>query len=180
MKKVLQIILIGVALASCKGKSNSYEQAEISVKLDADSLQRERQRYTIISDLKQVNLVSEGNITLWNPTKEQINQILSLAKKSIAANEDKFSGHLKADSLDRSYKQMIYYVNSKGDSLVFIKELCRVGDYPMEDSTGKLRFYRQDWQNRLILVKDGGDCYWRTRINYSTKKVAGPFTNGEA
>ncbi|WP_299707917.1 hypothetical protein [uncultured Pontibacter sp.] len=179
MKESLLVILVVLALASCEVKHDSSEN-KVTTKFEADSLEREKLRYSIINDAKQANFISEGDTTLWTPTKEQVDQIFSLTRKSISANEDKFSRYLKADSLDNSYKQIICYVDSKGDSLVFINGLCEIGDYPMEDSNGKLRFYRQDWQNRLILVSDGGDCYWRAFINFSKKKVEGPFANGEA
>lgn len=172
-------ILVVLVLASCEGKLN-YNENKATTKFKADSLEREKLRYSIINDAKQANFISEGDTNLWTPTKEQVEQIFSLTRKSISANENKFSRYLKADSLDSSYKQVICYVDSKGDSLVFINGLCEIGDYPKEDSNGKLRFYRRDWQNSLILVNDGGDCYWRAFINFSKKQVDGPYANGEA
>ena len=179
MKESLLVILAILVLVSCEEKLKSSEN-KATTKFEADSLQREQLRYSIINDAKQASFISKGDTSLWTPTKEQIDQILLLTKSSISANENKFSRHLKADSLDSSYKQMIFYVDSNGDSLVFINGLCEIGDYPMEDSNGRLRFYRRDWQNQLILVNDGGDCYWRAFINFSKKQIEGPYANGEA
>jgi hypothetical protein len=180
MKKFLLVFTIGLALVSCEEGPHSNGQKEIA-RLDADSLQREQFRYTILNDLELANIISERDIaTMWTPSKEQVDQIFLLTKDSISADEDRYSRHLKADSLHSAYKQLICFVDGKGDSLVFINGLCKIGDYPMEDSNGKLRFYRQDWQNRLITVSDGGDCYWRAFINYSKKKVEWLYANGSA
>lgn len=180
MKKAFLVTIIGLVLVSCEERLQFHKQKEMAT-LDADSLQREQSRYTILDDAELAHILSEQDIAMmWAPTEEQVGHILSLVRDSVSANEDSHARYLKADSLNSAYKQLICFVDSKGDSLVFINGLCAIGDYPMEDAKGKLRFYRQDWQNRLITLSDGGDCYWRALINFSKKKVEWLYANGSA
>jgi hypothetical protein len=180
MNKAKQIIFLIFILVSCRGEDKGLKLEAVINQFASDSLQREKQRYAIINDTNRFDLDSRGGKAFWTPNQNHLKTIFTITKETITKNQDKYSKHLKSDSLANAYKQIVCYVDNKGDSLVYINAICQILDYPAMDSTGRLRYYRQDWQNKIIIPKDGGDCYWRILINFSKKKSEGLYANGEA
>lgn len=64
----------------------------------------------------------------------------------------------KDELLDiKKYKrQYIPAINDNGEKLVWINCFCKHFDY--------------DWKNQVIMVVDGGNCYFQMKINLTTKK----------
>ncbi len=169
-----------LTLVSCENKNTSLKKVKVLTQSNIDSLKNEKQRYTIINDTIRTNLDSYAVKAFWTPTQKQLKTIFAITRETILKNQKKHSRHLKADSLDSAYKQISCYIDHNGDSLVYINAICQIMDYPALDSTGSLRYYRQDWQNKITIPKDGGDCFWRIHINFSKKKAQGLYANGEA
>ena len=63
-------------------------------------------------------------------------------------------------------KQLVAVVNSKGEKEVWVNCLCAVdGD---------------SWRNEIIVVHDGGPCFFNLKINLRTRKVYEMVVNGFA
>jgi hypothetical protein len=180
MKSLILKISIILFLFGCAGKKAQIKTIETAEKQTTDSSRSEQLRYTIIKDKKQANIILDSINLMWSPDQEQVNSIMSIARVAISKNENQYSRYLKADSLNSIYKQVICFIDKKGDSLVYINGMCEVGDYYEKDSSGNLNTHRFDWQNKILIVKDGGDCYWRLLINYSKKEYSDLSKNGEA
>ena len=63
-------------------------------------------------------------------------------------------------------RQYIAFINEKGEKEVFINCFCR--------DWGK------NWKKEIIMVKDGGNCYFNLKINLTTKTQYDLQVNGEA
>lgn len=179
MKNLILILTIVLSILGCDGKKAKNETIETVYKQTTDSLISEPSRYTIIKDRKQASILLDSIGIMWSPSPVQVKTIMSIAREAISKNENQNSRYLKADSLDSVYKQLICYIDSEGDSLVYINGMCEVGKYYQKDATGNLNAHRFDWQNKALIAKDGGDCYWRLLINYSKKEPIDLSKNGE-
>jgi hypothetical protein len=67
-----------------------------------------------------------------------------------------------------SYKlQWVPFENAKGEKEIWINGLCN----PFDNYFGK-------WKRGIIVVKDGGNCYFQMRINLTTETYADITVNG--
>ena len=65
----------------------------------------------------------------------------------------------------RVYKfQFIPVLNVKGEKIVWINAFCDA--------------FENDWKKDIVLVMDGGNCYFTARINLATERVFALGTNG--
>lgn len=71
--------------------------------------------------------------------------------------------------LSRYKRQYIAAINNKEEKEVWINFFC--------DSADPIR---RDWKKDLVMVLDGGNCYFNMRINIATEKAYGLDVNGEA
>jgi len=68
--------------------------------------------------------------------------------------------------LKRYKRQYIAMINGKGEKEVWINCICDI--------------YTKDWRNGLIIVLDGGNCFFNLKINLTAKKYFELSVNGEA
>ena len=61
-------------------------------------------------------------------------------------------------------RQYIPTINAKGEKEVWINFFCNYDD--------------RDWKKEIILVMDGGNCYFQLKINLTTKKYFDFYVNG--
>jgi hypothetical protein len=64
------------------------------------------------------------------------------------------------------YKQLITVINLKGQKEVWVNCLCRIND--------------TSWKKDVVIVEDGGNCYFQLKINLTTGVVSEFFINGVA
>jgi hypothetical protein len=67
--------------------------------------------------------------------------------------------------IEKYKRQYIVVKNSKGEKEVWINCMCST---------------RKNWQKELIIVKDGGNCYFNLKINLTKKKYYDLGVNGGA
>jgi hypothetical protein len=68
--------------------------------------------------------------------------------------------------LKRYKRQYVAVINNKGEKEIWINFFCN--DWYM------------DWKKEIIIVKDGGDCFFNLKINLTTRKYYDLMINGEA
>jgi hypothetical protein len=68
--------------------------------------------------------------------------------------------------LKRYKRQYVAVINNKGEKEIWINFFCNDCD--------------KDWKKEIIIVKDGGDCFFNLKINLTTKKYYDFMINGEA
>lgn len=175
MEGYLRILLFGLFLCSC-----NHSEIKFKTIIDLDSLNREESKATIINDSVEAKYIIGNNYIFWNPTKYQMKFVDSIIVNAITENPEKYFKYLKADSFKDFYKQYVCYVDSKGDSIVYMNAICEIPNFPIFDSTlGYATLKRLDWQHHLDKVEDGGDCYWRIFINFTKRKYFSFSVNGK-
>lgn len=69
-------------------------------------------------------------------------------------------------SLEKYKRQYIAVLNKKGEKEVWVNCFCDTWD--------------ENWRKELIVVNDGGNCYFQLKINLSKMKLYGFRVNGSA
>jgi hypothetical protein len=175
MKSLFESGLIFILLCSC----NKFNHGD-KLAFDLDSLEKEELKITLINDTTQIRWIIKDYKSFWSPTNDQMNSIDSIIVKGIQENQRDFYRRLNPASYKSYYRQYVCYTLANGDSMVYIRAICEVGDYPMEDKNGQLYFKRNDWQNKFQTVMDGGDCYWHIWINFTKRKYLRFIVHGLA
>jgi hypothetical protein len=95
--------------------------------------------------------------TLFNESFADYNSHLSEAEKK----------YLAIDQKNRYYRrQYVCVLNNEGQKEVYLNCFCA--------------FIRADWRKSLIVVKDGGSCFFNFKINLAKRKYYSFFVNGFA
>jgi hypothetical protein len=104
-------------------------------------------------------------------TQEDIDDIDSLVIACVGEYNNSFDKDHKQKIIDLikySYrKQLIVATNRKGEKEVWVNCFC--------DTWGSDR-----WKTEIMIVDDGGNCYFNFKINLKTKKYYDLGVNGEA
>lgn len=80
--------------------------------------------------------------------------------------EYKIDKDLPTINLKNYKRQYIATLNSKGEKEVWVNCFCAA--------------WKENWKNDLIIVKDGGNCFFHLKINVTTKKYYDLMINGNA
>lgn len=103
-------------------------------------------------------------------TQEDIKRVDSLLISSVMDyNNSLTDGHeeYKIDLNGKNYKkQLIGAINSNGEKEIWVNCFC--------DSWVK------SWKTEILVVDDGGPCYFNFKINMQTKKIYNFVVNGFA
>ena len=71
--------------------------------------------------------------------------------------------------LKRYKRQYVPYINSKGQKEVYVNCFC---------FSDEIEF--KYWRKQLVMVDDGGDCFFHVTINLTTNKCGNLYVNGLA
>lgn len=118
---------------------------------------------SVIHNKAELYWFDEG-ISFWNPTKSDYDFALNIAQREIKLQQNPNWHLLNHNSLDRYYKQFAFIISENHDSIILINAFCEIPEKPT-DSAGSFVMSRFDWKNKLLLVEDGGDCYWKIIIH---------------
>jgi hypothetical protein len=111
--------------------------------------------------------------TIQNYRSAETLLISEIKKQSLTEN----SNNLDTLSIRNYYRQYSFYMNENKDSMVHINAFCYILDSPV-DSCGIMTFRPWNWRKEVIFILDGGDCFWQTLINLTTKKIEYLSVNG--
>jgi hypothetical protein len=167
-KQILYIwvLIITEVLISCKNYQPYNTEANGPFN---DSL------IVVINDTTQTAYFTKG-FSSWNPTLSQVKTIDSIMRESI--KDTLIVGRIL--DFDNYYKQYICFIDFDGDSIVHINGFCRIPEFPSTDSSGVTRFKPRDWKKQIMIVEDGGSCYWQMKINFTKKRFYDYMINGDA
>jgi len=101
-------------------------------------------------------------------TKTDIIEIENLLDECITDYNNKFSEDKSQDKLIKeNYKrQYVAAINKKGEKEIWINCLCQTES--------------NRWKKSVILVADGGSCYFNLKVNLTKKKYYNLIVNGLA
>jgi hypothetical protein len=104
----------------------------------------------------------------WTPSREQINTLeLDLPKLS-SLHED---GWIQARTIEdpSSYNMQFLGVETNGNRRIYVNAACSA--FGMNAA---------EWNRQLIIVSDGGSCYWHVFYDPNTRRFANLEINGRA
>jgi hypothetical protein len=175
MRTFILFILIGILNFSCINR-----ESNTALKVEKDSIEKEKLKYTVINDSLETKWISDDYKRFWIPTQAQIDIVDSITIRAIKINYKDYYRHLKPDSLKNFYRQYVCYIDSIGDSIVYLNAICYVGYDLVFDKNNNVTQKKFDWQHHLMIVDDGGDCFWSIYINLTKKKYFSFSVNGMA
>jgi hypothetical protein len=164
MKKIA--LILGIFLLQSCGKT---ENKSVRTTLDTsqyaiiklDSSKHEKQFEISINDINEVEKLLADCIKGYNP--KQLKRFNQIVKENPGDKIDK--NHFIID-LSRYKRQYVGVINEKGEKEISVYCFCG-------DGYG-------NWRKEVLLVMDGGNCFFGLRINLTTKKYYNFQVNGSA
>lgn len=112
-------------------------------------------------DLIKIETILNKCINAYNPEQER--QFLEISKKHPRYKLNKKNFCI---DLTRYKRQYVAVLNSKGEKEVWVNCFCDPWD--------------SDWRKYLIIVKDGGNCFFNLKINLTTGNYYNLIVNGDS
>jgi hypothetical protein len=180
MRIILTITII-LSVIGCRQKEKHIQENVIDVNNRVDSITIDTSVIAIIqfdttyhwlfenarpteldyAELKQIEKILNECIDEYNPEQEQ--RFNEISTKYI---DETFRLTDFIIELDRYKRQYVPVINEKGEKEIWINCFC--GEWEGRD------------KNQILLVDDGGNCFFNLSINLSTEKYYGFMVNGVA
>ena len=158
------------AFTSC-GQSQNKKAGQTTKSKGTNNIQLDTAKTTIILFDQKGNYPFDNS---FKPATLTQNDIVSIDSLLIACvsdynnSLDKDHQQWRIDLNKRNYKkQLIVVTNKKGEKEVWVNCFC--------DTWGS-----DKWKTEIMLVDDGGNCYFNFKINLETKKFYDLGVNGVA
>ena len=171
MKKIAFILI--VFLTSC---INDMDNSNV---FKTKNLEINDENVAVILDETTRNWFNKNSYTFFEPTKDDFIEIDEIIEKGIEKGKFDFLKEPELTIIKKYYRQYICYTDEKNQRIIRINAFCRNLQTPIEVN-GKTGWEPFDWRNNLVVVNDGGKCYWTAIINLSTKEFIDITVNGEA
>ena len=155
------------ALTSCAQSQNKGPEQILKNK----SIQVDTSKTAIIPFNKNVSYPFDNSYKPAVLTKNDINNVDSLLIACVTDYNNSLDKDHKEWSIDlKKYdyrKQLIAVTNKKGEKEVWVNCFCHI-------------LNNHSWKTEIMIVDDGGNCYFHFKINLTTKKFYDLGVNGEA
>ena len=166
--KILTITFcLTIALSSC-GQSQTKKFDQVA---NSNAAQIDTSKTAIIKFDKKGNYPFDNTFNPISLTKSDIYYIDSLLIACVTDYNNSLDKDHKEWSIDlkkNNYrKQLIAVTNKKGEKEVWVNCFCHTWD-------------NNNWKKDILLVHDGGNCYFNFKVNLVTKKFYDLSVNGEA
>jgi hypothetical protein len=96
----------------------------------------------------------------WNPSTSDIAKAESSISQIATLPENHLSNHI--DHPQRDFKQYVP-IRQAGRNLLYVNGFCKAPSY---------------WRTQLVIVWDGGSCYWQALYDPATDKYSDLTVNG--
>ena len=137
---------------------------------ERNKVQFDTSKVTIISFDESESHPFDSNYRQATLTQADLNQVDTLLIKCVTEYNRSLEQGYKRFSIDlikNNYKrQLVAVTNNKGEKEVWVNCFCRASSYK--------------WKSQIMLVEDGGNCYFNFKINLSSKRVYDLAVNGLA
>jgi len=167
----INILTIAVALTIALNSCGQSQTKKMDQKVDNKTIQICNSKTAIISFDKKGNYPFDNSFNPTTLTKQDINIIDSLLIVCVTDYNNSFGKVHKERCIDLNkfdyHKQIIAVTNTKGDKEVWVNCFCYTWD-------------NNSWKTKILLVEDGGNCFFNFKINLATKEFYDLDVNGEA
>ena len=115
-------------------------------------------------------------------TQNEIEEIESILKQHIQSYNPK--QQLEFDSISKAHPEY----NLKVDNFIINLSTYKRQYFPVVNSAGQKEVwvncfcndFDKNWRSNMLIVQDGGNCYFSLTINLVTKKISRFIVNGDA
>jgi hypothetical protein len=173
----LLTFILTICLTSCgqtKTETNNQEQNQNVYTVDTSVvaiLPFDTTQYWVFKDSKPTDLTNDDLLKIekilnkciydYNPDQER--QFKEINDKHPEYKLDKKNFTI---DLTRYKRQYVAVINSKGEKEVWVNCFCNT--------------WNKNWKTNLIMVHDGGNCYFNLKINLTTGQYYELMVNGDA
>jgi hypothetical protein len=176
MRRICTILLVLFSLLSCgQNKKNNTTEIAIDKIIRLDTSQFtiinydntkwifENCKSTTLSskDLDNIDSLVEKCIEEYNPKQKEYYKEMNAKYPKYDFKEESFLINLK-----KYKRQYVAVVNKKGEKEVWINCFCET--------------WNSDWKKEIMMVDDGGKCFFNLKINLSKLSYYQLRVNGEA
>lgn len=163
MKRIF-ICLLGLALIACKYESKNDLAHDVKESLKYDTSKMAILSWSATSSYP-FDTVQYQSATLTQSEIDQMDSIVisvvSAYNNSLAADHDEY----KIEWQKNAYKkQLVPVLNEKGEKEIWVNCFCDDAD--------------PNWKKEILIVFDGGPCYFNFKVNLSKRKVYDLEVNG--
>lgn len=163
MRQSLVVLFTTLTIATCNA------QSDFVILQDQKTIDELITIFKILPKAARATTLSQAEFTL---AKEMAIQCITEYNKNIKENfkkrgeKGKYARMYQIKSLDSYRVQFVAYINENGEKEIWMNGFCNSFD--------------KDWRKEIIQVFDGGNSYFRIRLNLSTGKCISIGTNGYA
>ena len=136
-------------------------------------------RHTILKDLNLVEWLKDSISHSFQSTETDYRNAEEILLKGLKSERERNSFILDSINIRNYYRQYVFFNKTNGDSMVYINGFCELLKQPV-DSCNTIIWKPIDWKKTIVIVDDGGDCYWSILINLTKKNFDFFMINGEA
>lgn len=125
---------------------------------------QEAQHYVILPASAAGEIAKEGT---WHPTKADIDGLeTNLSQVSSLQAENWKSPKIRIEHPEKYFRQYVAIIQS-GKRKIYVNAFCEREDLAQ-------------WRKHLVIVDDGGTCFWQALYDPATKKFSHLRINGRA
>jgi hypothetical protein len=151
LKKIpIIILLLTLSLVACTD-TNLQNNNNINQS-------NKEKNYTIFPGEYNTSFILD-NVERYTPSDEDVQKGMKIIKSYLSGNKE-------IRNLNEYKIQFFGYINEKDEKILFANFFC--------DDFGK------NWEKEMIIVKDGGNCYFKITVNLDKKEAFDLNINGEA
>lgn len=174
------IFIILISISSCSGTKNttenkSTENTQIELKIaesDFVILPFNKDWYWIFKNAKPTELTQSELIEIENILKTVVSENNERQKINLKEHNEKYpKNKLKETGFEIKLKgkkrQYVPVINEKGEKEVWVNFFC--SDWGNDN-----------WKNDIMMVHDGGNCYFNLKVNLTNKTYSELSINGYA
>jgi len=121
--------------------------------------------YTLISYNSQNHSPIFKDVGFHDLEQPETIKVSKIVEKAFSEHNKSAPEQAKISNIGRYKFQLVSAKNSKNETVVWVNALCSAAD---------------DWRRRLIIVSDGGSCFFNLYINLTKETHEGISVNGEA
>ena len=170
-RSYINILTIAFCLTIALNSCGQFKNTKVDQVVNNKSAQIDTSKTAIIAFKKKSVYPFDNTFSPANLTQTDLHSIDSLLIACVTDYNNSLDNDHKEWGIDlkkRNYrKQLIAVTNEIGEKEVWVNCFCHT-------------LYDNTWKTDIVIVDDGGNCFFNFKINLTTKKFYDLDVNGEA
>lgn len=179
--KVSSIFLFLLLCLSCK---NAAIEEIAALANEEKGLELTDHEVVLLESEYNQFLKSYYNYDSWKPNQNDIVKAREIVIQAINSGSfNMFKVPVEEYILSNYFFQYIPYIDENGERNIYVNAFCETAETNAEmiiydvDTLAPIHI---DWKDQLIIVSDGGACYWSVEINLDNEFYIDLMINGNA